>query len=439
MDPMVLTLLVLVLVMVGFFSGKFSFALVSVTAITILEIGGVLTAKEAWVGFSDKSVVLTVALFVLGGGLAKTSLITRLKHLLKDYKGDSKYAVWAILGASALLAVCTASNIAAATLIPVIISLSEGNPNLSRTQLIKSSGDMMNIWTGTLPLGMAADTFMMMNSIVENMGGAGNFKVMDMTIAKALPVLACTIWQFAYGYKLSNKEPNSPLKEFGLKLPELPKGKLTTMTPFQDKAALFLFAASVVGMVFVSVKPAAWTSLSFLTTNIVAVVCAILMVLCGCLNEKEAFGSISWNIVFMFAGLLPLSTAMSNSGADQAISGAIQKMLGGTTNGFIIVGLFFLITVILTQFMSNTAVGMIFLVLAAATSLNMGIDPKAAMMAAGIGSTVSVLSPIASPAQTMVWGTGGYTIKDFLRSGVPLTVIFFVVYMFTAPFIFPLY
>ena len=435
MDPMILTLLVLVMIMVGFFSGKFSFALVSVTGIAILEIGGVLSAKEAWAGFSDKSVVLTVALFVLGGGLAKTSLITRLKYMLNDYKGDSKYAIWAILGASSLLAVCTASNIAAATLIPVIISLCDGNPKLSRTQIIKSSGDMMNIWTGTLPLGMAAGTFMLMNSMIENLGGTGTFKIMDMTIAKILPVIVCTIFQFVFGYKLANKEPHGPLKEFGLKVPNLPEGKLTTLTNFQDKAALSLFALSVLGMIFVSVKPAAM--MPFLTTNTVAIVCAILMVLCGALNEKEAFGSISWNIVFMFAGLLPLSTAMSNSGADQAIANLIQTMLGGTTNAYVIVGAFFLVPAILTQFMSNTAVGMIFLVLAAATSLNMGIDPRAAMLAAGIGSTVSVMSPIASPAQTMVWGTGGYNIKDFLKSGTPLVVIFFIVYMLTAPFFFP--
>lgn len=435
MDPLVLTLLVLVIIMVGFFCGKFSFALVSVVGITILQIGGVLTPQEAWAGFSDKSVVLTVALFVLGGGLSKTSLITRLKHMLNNYQGDSKFAIWAILGAASLLAVCTASNIAAATLIPIIISLCDGNPRLSRTQLIKSSGDLMNIWTGTLPLGMAAGTFMLMNSIVENLGGVGNFKVMDMTIAKALPVAACTIFQLIIGYKLVNKEPHSPLKEFGLKLPELPEGKFTTLTDFQDKAALFLFTLSVVGMIFVSLKPA--TLLPFLTTNVVAVVCAILMVLCGVLNEKEAFGSISWNIVFMFAGLLPLSTAMANSGADQAISKVIQTMLGGTTNAYVIIGAFFLVTMILTQVMSNTAVGMIFLVLAAATSLNMGIDPRPAMMAAGIGSTISIMSPIASPAQTMVWGTGGYSIKDFLKSGAPMSIIFFVVYMVSVPLFFP--
>lgn len=436
MDPLVLTLIVLVLVMVGFFCGKFSFALVSVTGITILQIGGVLSAAEAWAGFSDKSVVLTVALFVLGGGLSKTSLITRLKLLLNNYHGDNKFAIWAILGAAALLSVCTASNIAAATLIPIIISLCDGNERLSRTQLIKSAGDIMNIWTGTLPLGMAAGTFMLMNSIVENLGGVGTFKIMDMTLAKMLPVAACTIFQLLIGYKFYNKEPLSPLKDFGLKRLELPEGKLTTLTDFQDKAAITLFFASVAGMIFVSVKPSAlWP---VLTSNVVAVVCAILMVLIGVLNEKEAFGSISWNIVFMFAGLLPLSTAMSNSGADQAIAKLIQTMLGGTSNAYVIIAAFFLVTMFLTQFMSNTAVGMIFLVLAAATSLNMGIDPRPAMMAAGIGSTVSIMSPIASPAQTMVWGTGGYNIKSFFLSGAPMSIIFFIVYMVSVPLFFPI-
>lgn len=432
MSPVILTLLVLVLVIAGFFSGKFSYALVAVAALTILQIGGVLSPAETWAGFANTSVVLTVALFIVGGGFAKTSVITRMKQMLNGFTGRDRTVVWAVMGAGALLAVATASNIAAATLIPIVISLTDDNPKLSRTQLLKASGDMANIWVGTFPLGMAAGTYMMWNAMVENLGGQGTFTIMDMTVARILPVLACTLWQFTIGYKLVNKEASAPLKSFGNKVPVLPDGKLTTLTPFQDKCAIFFFTASIVGMIFVSVVPV-------VPTYIVATVCAMGMVITKVLSEGEAFGSVAWNIVFMYAGMLPLSTALTNSGADQVVANVIQSMLGGTNNPYILVAAFFLVSVILTQFMSNTAVGTIFPLLAAVTSLKMGIDPRAAVLASGIGATVSVLTPISSPAQTMIWGTGGYKIKDFIRSGLPLVIIFFVVYVVTAPRFFPFY
>lgn len=432
MDPVLLTLLVLLFVIIGFFSGKMSYAVVAMTALVILQIGGVLSAAEAWAGFANTSVVLTVALFVIGGGFAKTSVITRMKRILNGFNGEDRIVIWAVMAVAALLAVTTASNIAMATLIPIIISMTDDNERLSRTRLIKSSSDMANIWVGTFPLGMSAGTYMMWNAMVENLGGAGNFTIMDLTIARILPVLACTVWEFTIGYRMVNKTPNAPFREFGNKVQTVPDGKLTNLTPFQDKCAIVLFAASIIGMIFVSIVPV-------LPTYLVACICAIGMVLTGVLSEKEAFGSISWNIVFMYAGTLPLSTALTNSGADQVVANMIQTALGGTTNPYILVAAFFLVSVFLTQFMSNTAVGTIFPLLAAVTCLKMGIDPRAAVLAAGIGATVSVMTPVSSPAQTMAWGTGGYKIADFVRSGLPLTIVFFVVYIITAPRFFPFY
>ena len=430
MDPIVLTLLVLLFVVIGFFSGKMSYAVVAVIALTVLQIGGVLTPAETWAGFANTSVVLVVALFVVGGGFAKTSLIMRMKIMLNDFKGKERTVIWATMSVAMLLSVVTASSIAMATLIPIIISLTDGNEKLSRTQLLKTSSDMTSIWTGTFPLGMAAGAYMMFNQIVENLGGTPNFTIFDMTVAKIIPVLVCTLWQFFIGYKLCNREPHTPLKDIGNKTVVIPDGKLTSLTPFQDMFTIIMFIFSVVGMIFVSIVPV-------VPTYVIAIIAALGMVLCGALNEKEAFGSVAWNIVFMFAGMLPLSTALSNSGADAVIGTAIQNALGGTTNPYVITGAFFLVSMVLTQFMSNTAVSTIFQLLAAVTAINMGLDPRAAILAGAIGSTVSVMTPMASPNQTMTFGTGGYKMMDFIKSGLPLMIIFFIVYVITAPIFFP--
>ena len=432
MDPLIITLFALVLIIVGFASGKFSYALVTIAGLLVLQIGKVLTPAETWSGFSNTTMVLYVALFVLGGGFTKTSLITRMKKILTGYEGNPRAVVWATMGAATLISIFSGVVVAAATVIPIIISITADNDKLSRTQILKPAIDISSMWSGTLPVGLGAGAYLLFNNIVENAGGVGNFTIMDNTISKIFPLIACLIWELFYGWKLIPHKPLTPLKEFGTKIDTPTDGKLTSLTPFQDKVAIFLYFGSVIGMVLVSFFP-------IVPTYIVAVVCAIIMVLTGVLNEKEAFGSISWTIIFMYAGLLPLTTALQNSGAGQLLTDGLQTMLGGSTNPYYITAVFFLVPAIATQFMMNSAVSSIFMALGAVVCVNLGMDPRCAILAAVAASGCSVLTPMSCPPLAMLYGTGGYTMKSFFTSGLPLFIIFFVVYLITAPIFFPFF
>jgi len=432
MDPLIITLFALVLIVVGFASGKFSYALVTMVGLIILQVGGVLTPAETWSGFSNTSVVLYLALFIIGGGFTKTSLITRMKHMLSGYEGNPRTIIWVTIGATTLLSIFSGVVVATATIIPIIFSITSDNENLSRTQILKPAIDISSMWSGTLPVGLGAGTYLLFNSIVENAGGVGNFSIMDNTVSKIFPLIACTLFALIYGYKLIPKEPLSPLKEYGAPVVKLEGDKLTTLTPFQDKAAIFLYFGSVVGMVLVSFFP-------IVPTYVLAVICAILMVLTGVLSEKEAFGSVSWSIIFMYAGLLPLTTALQVSGAGQVLTNGLQALLGGSTNPYYITAVFFLVPAISTQFMMNSAVSAVFMSLGAVICVNLGMDPRCAILAAVAASGCSVLTPMSCPPLAMLYGTGGYTMKSFFISGLPLFIIFFVVYLITAPMFFPFF
>ena len=429
MNPMILTLIVFGVLIVAFCSNKISYAVISVSALAILQIFGVLTPAQTWSGFSDTSVVLFVALFILGGGLSKTSLITRMKNMLRGFNGKPRTVVWAVMGASIVLSIFTNSTVAVVTLIPIVISITKDNDKLSRTQMLKPAADMASLWVATFPLGLGAGTFMLFNSIVENAGGVGTFTIMDNTIAKSIPLIVCTLFQFLVGYKLSPLKPVTPLKDYGLVIAD-PGDKLTTLTPFQDKAAIVLFFGSIAGMVFVTFVP-------IMPAYVVAIICAILMVLTGVLSEKEAFGSVAWNIVFLYAGLLPLATALQISGAGQLMTTGLQFILGGSTNPYLITAVFFLIPCILTQFMLNVAVSTIFMTIGAVVCVNLGMDPRAAILAAVSASGVATMSVMASPTVAVVGDTGGYNAKSLAISGLPLCILYFITYLFTAPIFFP--
>ena len=151
---------------------------------------------------------------------------------------------------------------------------------------------------------------------------------------------------------------------------------------------------------------------------IVACVGAILLIVFGVLTENEAIGSIHGPTMFLFIGVLPLSDALKVTGAADVVANIMLKMLGSTTNPYLIMAVFFIIPLILTQVMSNIAVVAVFVPLVSSVAISIGVDPRAGVMAVLITSTTSILTPMAAAAQAMIMAPGGYTMKDYLKGGI---------------------
>ncbi len=126
---------------------------------------------------------------------------------------------------------------------------------------------------------------------------------------------------------------------------------------------------------------------------------AVLLVITGVLDEKEALSSIHLPTVFLFTGVLPLSTAMAKSGAGEAVADIMIKMLGNTTNPYIIMLVFLIFPLVLTQLMSNLATVAIFIPLASTVAVKIGIDPRAAVMASLMAGSFLFLPQWQLPAR----------------------------------------
>ena len=170
---------------------------------------------------------------------------------------------------------------------------------------------------------------------------------------------------------------------------------------------------------------------------LIACIGACLLVITNVLNEKEALGSIHLPTVFLFAGVLALSDAISATGAGDVVADWMIRLLGNTTNVYLIMAVFFLVPFILTQIMSNLATVTIFIPLVSAACVKIGIDPRAAVMGVMIASCTSILTPMAAPCQVMILEPGGYTLKDYLKGGLPLAVIITVMCIFGLPILYP--
>lgn len=178
--------------------------------------------------------------------------------------------------------------------------------------------------------------------------------------------------------------------------------------------------------------------LGWLPIAIAAVIGATVMVLTRCLTMEEAYRHIEWKAVFLIAGMLPLGIAMQTSGAAQFLAESLVVIVGGWGIWAVLVGLFVL-TSLATQVMPNPAVAVLMAPIAINTARDLSASPYAFVMLVAIAASASFLSPVAHPANVLVMGPGGYRFVDYLKIGIPLTIITLLITLIVLPFFWPLY
>lgn len=146
------------------------------------------------------------------------------------------------------------------------------------------------------------------------------------------------------------------------------------------------------------------------------------MVISGCLKPGEIYGAIRWDVIFLLAGLIPLGTAMENSGTTAWFASFLADA-GGHLSGYALLLLFYLATALLTEILSNNATVVLMLPIAFQVAQSLSLNPLAFMFVVTFAASNSFMSPIGYQTNTMVYGPGGYRFTDFARIGAPLTVI----------------
>jgi di/tricarboxylate transporter len=164
---------------------------------------------------------------------------------------------------------------------------------------------------------------------------------------------------------------------------------------------------------------------------------ALAMILTGALSMDDAYQAIEWRSIFLVAGMLPLGTAMTKTGAADLITHGLLAVLGGWGPLAILAGLIVL-AVLLNQAMSGAAVAAVMAPIAIQTAQRIGAEPRAFAMGIALACSFSFLTPLGSPVNILVMGPGGYSFRDYFRVGLPLALILFAVVIGLLPLIWPL-
>jgi di/tricarboxylate transporter len=163
---------------------------------------------------------------------------------------------------------------------------------------------------------------------------------------------------------------------------------------------------------------------------------AFLMLLTRCLSPEEAYRQVEWKVLILIGALLSLGTAMDSSGAGKFLA---QQLIGlvGADSRYALLSCVFLLTVALTQPMSNQAAALVVFPIAMQTGIELGVDPRAFAMMVAVAASCSYLTPL-EPSCLMVYGPGKYQFFDFFKVGLPLTVLIYALAIVLVPWVWPM-
>jgi di/tricarboxylate transporter len=163
---------------------------------------------------------------------------------------------------------------------------------------------------------------------------------------------------------------------------------------------------------------------------------AFLMLATRCLSPEEAYRQVEWKALILIGALLSLGAAMEASGAGRYLAQQLIAIVGAESR-YALLSCFFVLTVILTQPMSNQAAALVVLPIAIQTGIQLGVDPRAFAMMVAVAASCSYLTPL-EPSCLMVYGPGKYQFSDFFKVGLPLTVLIYCLAIMIVPWVWPI-
>ncbi len=418
MSPVAISIGVLVITIIMFMSGKFPFALPAAGACVILYMTGVLKTSQAFAGFQNTNVILIFAMMIVTGGLNRTNFAAHVTKFAYRF-GKSEHSIiiclYLIVG---ILSQFMNATVALAILMPIIYSMCD-ELEISPARIIFPVSIGALSWVGWFPVANGASAYGRYNGFLESLGASERLAIWDLWLGRLPAVILCTIFMLIWGWKLAPKAPSMPIQEAKGR-----SGDKKMLSPAKEKTAYMIFLMTTAGMLA--------GTLIHIDSWVVASLGAMAMCGFGILNDKEAFGAVNWNIIFLTAGSLGIANALSETGAAQLVGNWLQIAMGGITNPYLVGAVFFVVPFLLTQVMSNTAVDNVFTPLAIMVCMSLKINPAGVLCILRVAGSCSFFTPMASPAIAYVMPAGGYSVKDLAKmSWIPCMILGIVCVLFS--------
>ncbi|HDZ0527896.1 TPA: SLC13/DASS family transporter [Klebsiella pneumoniae] len=422
MSPAIITLLILVVAIIIFISDRLPMGLVAFMVPMALYFFGVIGVKDIFASIVNENVILIIAMCVLGAAFFKTGLAWQSSKILLKYAKTERSLSVLIFMISGVMSAFVSNSGTVAVLIPIVLGIA-GTSQIKPIKLLMPLVFGATIGADISIIGSPGN--LIAKNTIETFS-KGNLSVPFFEYAKiGIPLMiACALLLFFFGSRLIPDRDGHEQSDVQMDYSHIPEWhKLLT---------LIVFVLAILGMV-------ATDYVKFLPPiHIIACCAAIVLVLTGVLNQKETFNSFETLTVFMLAFMMPLGAALNSTGAGEMIARAVISVTGNS-GVIVIMASLWILTWALTQVMSNTAACTLLCPVGWTIAQSIGADPRAVVFAIFIASSVAVCTPMAIPANSMIIGPGNVKFKDFLKPGLAISFVCFIVSMILLPVFYPFY
>ena len=433
MSPAAITLTVFLIALGLFIADFLPMGLMVFMVPIALYFCGVIEAKEIFAPLIGQSIILVVAMSVIGAALFRTGMAERIGRALFRFCPGERSLMLTVTLFSGIVSAFVSNTGTVAILIPIIMGAAASHRiRPSRLLIPLTAGATLG---GNISVIGSPGNLIAKETIEKFSEGAMGIRFFEYAGVGIPLLIAAAVFYALVGPKLlpakgemdwilgrggSTSRPACG-RAVGASLPAW-KGWFTV-------AVLLVTVGAMIGADYLKCLP---------PMHISACVGAIAVVLFRVLTQKEAFAAFDMQAVFLLSFMTPLGGAMMKTGAAQQIADAVVNV-GGGHGPLIMMAVLWLTVWGLTQVMSNTATCALFCPIGWTIAKTLGADPRAVVIAILIASSVAVCTPLAIPANSMILEPGGLRFKDFFRPGICLSALAFVLSMILLPILYPFY
>lgn len=427
MSPAVQTLIVLAVMAVLFVTEIIPLAVTSIAGAIAVGLLGIIPMGQVFSGLSNTTVVLFAGMFVIGAALFHTGLAQKIGIAVVNRAGKSENGLMlALMLVTAAMSSVLSNTGTAAALLPVVLGICATAKIPASRQLMPMAfaagiGGIITL-VGTPP-----------NIIVNGaLGQAGLTKFGFFEFAWiGIPLtVAFMIYMVTIGKYFLPKQELSTDVEVEQEVEEVSN----------DPKKMAYSGIILLGVVIVMAASDVLKGIGInIPLHVAAIIGALLCVLCGCLKERQAYQSIDWVTIFLFAGMMPVATALNTSGAGKLIAESVVGVMGADPSPLFATAVLFILSCVLTQFMSNTASCALLAPIGISIAQAMGANPHAVLMAIAVAASCAFATPVGTPPNTIVLTPGNYRFMDYVKAGTPLILVCFVVCLIVIPIVWPFF
>ncbi len=426
MSPAIKCLLLLAVVALFFVTEIIPLAITATGAAVACGVLGLIPAKQVFSGLSNSTVVLFAGMFVVGAAMFYTGLAQAIGNMVVKMCGTGENSLmFGLMLVGTVLSSVLSNTGTAACLLPVALGICSAAKIPASRQLMPLA--FACGWGGIITMVGTPPNIIATGALTS--AGLAPFGFFEFAwIGIPVSIAGMLYMMFVGKYLLPKKQLDADQEiEQEIEANETSKSKQMVSGAILLGVVLVMAIGDKIGLK------------GIVTLEMAAIVGALVCVLTGCLTEKQAYASIDWVTIFLFAGMMPVSSAMDKTGAGKLIAQWTVGLMGGSPSPLVVTAVLFALSCGLTQFMSNTASAALLCPIGVAISKQLGADPKAVLMAIAVAASCAFATPVGTPPNTLVLGPGGYNFMDYVKAGTGLVLVSFVVSLVVIPMVWPFF